>query len=113
MNLVRLKRLQARGRPGRRDRSPAVGDGARAAQPNGSASDQAPTARSRSGLLHVLIAEDRYDHRFVESSRTGSRSSPPTSQRFTPDRVEAITGVPAETVRELARAVAAGAGCSI
>ncbi len=65
------------------------------------------------GMLQVLIAEDRYDHAFVERFTHGFDELRAYVAGFTPERVERITGVPAGTVRELARAVAAAAGCSV
>jgi anaerobic selenocysteine-containing dehydrogenase len=64
-------------------------------------------------MLHVLIDEDRYDHRFVDGYAHGFADLAAYVADFTPERVETITGVPADTVRELARAVGASAGCSI
>jgi Molybdopterin oxidoreductase len=65
------------------------------------------------GRLQVLIGEGRYDRVFVERFTHGFAELAAYVAAFTPERVDAITGVPAETVRELARAVAAAAGCSI
>ncbi len=64
-------------------------------------------------MLHVLIAEGRYDRGFVERFTHGFGELAAYVAAFTPERVEAITGVPADTVRELARAVASSKGCAI
>jgi anaerobic selenocysteine-containing dehydrogenase len=111
-NLVRLKRLQARG--GRvvvidHRRS----ETARALRAEWIGIRPGTDGALALGMLHVLIAEGRYDRRFVDDFTHGFEELTAYVERFPPHEVEAITGVPAETVRSLARAVAAAAGCSI
>ncbi len=65
------------------------------------------------GALHILIAENLYDHAFVDHWTHGFAELRADVQAFTPERVAHITGVPAETVRELARAIGHARGCSI
>ncbi len=65
------------------------------------------------GAIHVLIAEDLYDHDFVEHWTHGFAELCSYVQGFDPDTVERLTGVPAERVRSLARLVAEAQGCSI
>ena len=65
------------------------------------------------GAIHVLITEDLYDHDFVHNWTHGFAELKEYVQQFTPERVAHITGVPAEQVRELARAMARAQGCSI
>ncbi len=65
------------------------------------------------GMIHVLIAEDLYDHEFVERWTHGFAELAAYVQSFTPQRVEQITGVPAARIEMLAREVAAARGCSI
>lgn len=65
------------------------------------------------GALHVLLAEDLYDQEFVAYWAHGFEELRDYVADFTPERVERITGVRAETVRELARAMARAQGCSI
>ncbi|HEX9027609.1 MAG TPA: molybdopterin-dependent oxidoreductase [Anaerolineales bacterium] len=65
------------------------------------------------GAIHVLIAEDLYDHAFVERWTHGFDELRSYVQGFDPDTVERITGVPAERVRSLARLIAEAQGCSI
>ncbi len=65
------------------------------------------------GMMNVLIKEDLYDHDFVETWTHGFDDLAAYVRDFTPQKVEAITGVPAQTIRELARAMAEAKGCSI
>lgn len=65
------------------------------------------------GMIHVLFAEDRYDHDFAHNWTHGLDELRAYVDAFTPERVEQITWVPAETVRELARAMASAKGCSV
>ena len=65
------------------------------------------------GLTGVLVAEKLYDQAFVENWTHGFEALTAYVRDFTPERVEAITGVAAETVRALARAFAAAKGAAI
>jgi anaerobic selenocysteine-containing dehydrogenase len=65
------------------------------------------------GLIHVVLEEGLHDREFAERWTHGFEELRSFVRSFPPRRVEAITGVPAETVEELARAVAVAAGCSI
>jgi cysteine desulfurase NifS len=62
------------------------------------------------GLTHVLIEEDLFDQGFADTWCHGFPEYSQYVQHFTPERVEQITGVPAATVRELARRLAGAAG---
>jgi anaerobic selenocysteine-containing dehydrogenase len=64
------------------------------------------------GALQVLIAEDLYDRHFAETWCHGFDELRGYVADFTPEQVERITGVAAERIRGLARAVAAARGCS-
>ena len=64
------------------------------------------------GAIHVLIDEDLIDQRFVARWTHGFDELRDYVRAFAPDRVAAITGVPAETVRVLARAVGTARGCA-
>nr|NIP14078.1 molybdopterin-dependent oxidoreductase [Pseudomonadales bacterium]NIX07367.1 molybdopterin-dependent oxidoreductase [Pseudomonadales bacterium] len=57
------------------------------------------------GMLQVVIEEELYDEDFAENWCHGFDALKTYAQHFTPEKVEAITGVPAETTRELARAI--------
>ncbi|MCB0013553.1 MAG: molybdopterin-dependent oxidoreductase, partial [Anaerolineales bacterium] len=65
------------------------------------------------GICHVMIQEKLYDADFVGHWTHGFAELADYVAAFTPARVEAITGVPAESVVDLARAVGAATGCSI
>lgn len=65
------------------------------------------------GALHVLIAEGLYDREFAADWTHGFADLRAYVAAFDPERVARITHVPAETVRGLARAVAAARGCSL
>ena len=54
------------------------------------------------GIIHLLIKEKMYDMDFVENHTTGFAKFSAYSQMFTPDYVEAETGVAAGTVRDIA-----------
>lgn len=66
------------------------------------------------GMIEVLITEDLFDEDFVTHWCHGFRELKSYVQHFRPEVVEKITGVPAETVRELAIAVAnAASACPV
>jgi anaerobic selenocysteine-containing dehydrogenase len=58
------------------------------------------------GLIQVVIAEGLYDAEFVEKWTHGFDELKKYAQNFTPEKVEAITGVPRQSVVELAREIA-------
>jgi anaerobic selenocysteine-containing dehydrogenase len=55
------------------------------------------------GMLHVIIAENLHAKEFVESRTTGFEALKQTVAKYTPEHVEAITGIPARDLREAAR----------
>ena len=111
-NLVRLKQLQARG--GRVVViDPRRSETARALRAEWVGIRPGTDGALALGMLHVLIAEGLYDRAFVRRFTHGFDELAAYAAAFTPERVEAITGVPAGTVRELAHAVAMASGCSI
>jgi len=65
------------------------------------------------GAIQVLLAEDLYDMDFVHNWTHGFAELREYVQSFTPKRVAQITGIPAEQVHDLARAMARARGCSI
>ncbi|MBT3364005.1 MAG: IscS subfamily cysteine desulfurase [Chloroflexi bacterium] len=58
------------------------------------------------GLCNVLIEEELYDESFVDNWTVGFDEFNSYVQHFRPEVVEGITGIPAETVRTLARQIA-------
>jgi anaerobic selenocysteine-containing dehydrogenase len=55
------------------------------------------------GLMHVLIAEGLYDQAFVADWTVGFDRLAAHVLPYTPERVSEITGIPAETILEIAR----------
>ena len=62
------------------------------------------------GLLHVLIAEHLIDDAFIAARTSGFDEARAEAQRWWPERVEAVCGVPAGDVRAAARMFAGSAG---
>ena len=111
-NLVRLKRLQARG--GRVVViDPRRSETAKALRAEWVGIRPGTDGALALGMLHVLISEHLYDHAFVERFTHGFDELAAYVTGFTPGRVAAVTGVPATTVQELARSIGLAAGCSI
>jgi anaerobic selenocysteine-containing dehydrogenase len=63
-------------------------------------------------MLHVVFAEGLEDRAWLERGGRGGETLAERVRDFEPERTEAITGVPAQTVRELARAFAAAPGAA-
>jgi len=57
------------------------------------------------GLIHQIVGSGAYDKDFVERHTVGFAKVVDYAQAFTPEAVEAETGVPAATVRAIARAM--------
>jgi len=64
------------------------------------------------GLCHVLIEEELYDEQFVNEWTLGFDEFARYVQHFRPEVVENITGVPAQTVRQLAGKIAGANGAA-
>lgn len=64
------------------------------------------------GMLNVIVGEGLHDKAFARDWTHGFEDLRDYARDFTPERVAAITGIPAATVTELARAIAGAAGCS-
>ncbi len=60
-------------------------------------------------LLNVITTEDLYDHAFVESYTIGFDQLAQEIQTYTPEWAAAITQIPADTIRRIAREFAAAA----
>ncbi|WP_285250373.1 molybdopterin oxidoreductase family protein [Pseudarthrobacter sp. fls2-241-R2A-168] len=61
------------------------------------------------GISHVVIHEDLVDTAYVEERTSGYSAVVRSVNSFWPERVQSITGVPAELIRETARRLASGA----
>ncbi len=61
------------------------------------------------GLSHVIIHEGLADEDFIAARTTGYEAVVRSVNAFWPERVQSITGVPAELIRETARRLADGA----
>ena len=55
------------------------------------------------GLMHVIIAENLYAKAYIESRTVGFDELKKTVEKYTPDYVEQITGIPANEIIEAAR----------
>jgi assimilatory nitrate reductase catalytic subunit len=62
------------------------------------------------GLSHVIIHEGLADKEFIAARTTGYEAVVRSVNSFWPERVQSLTGVPAELIRETARRLADGAG---
>ena len=54
-------------------------------------------------MINVLITENLYDQKFVEENTYGFDELAEFSKQYTPEWAESITGVPADTLRRIAR----------
>jgi cysteine desulfurase NifS len=64
------------------------------------------------GIIEVMIEEELYDENFAENWTVGFDDFARYVQHFRPEVVENITGVPAETVRRLARRICHATGAA-
>ena len=55
------------------------------------------------GMMHVIIKESLYDEEFIESRTEGFDEVKKTVEKFTPEYVEEISGIPAQDIVEAAR----------
>ena len=55
------------------------------------------------GIINIIITEQLYDEDFVQNWTVGFNKLAERVKRYTPEEVERITWVPADTVREIAR----------
>ncbi len=65
------------------------------------------------GMINVIIDEQIHDREFVAKWTVGFAELAEYVARFTPERVEQLTWVPAETVRRLARMIAGAKGAAL
>jgi len=64
-------------------------------------------------MIEVMIEEDLYDEDFAENWCYGFEELKKYTQHFSPEVAETITGVSAETIRELAHRIVDGGGVSL
>jgi cysteine desulfurase NifS len=64
-------------------------------------------------MIEVMIEEDLYEEDFAENWCHGLEELKNYVQHFQPEAATAITGVPAETVRELTRRICSASGASL
>ncbi len=55
------------------------------------------------GMMHVIIKEELYDKEFIESRTEEFEAVRQTVEKYTPEFVEGITGIPAESLAEAAK----------
>jgi formate dehydrogenase alpha subunit len=65
------------------------------------------------GMMHVIIKEDLHDKAFVEERTKGFEEVRQTVEKYTPEYVETITGIPADDLAAAARLYASGNAASI
>ena len=65
------------------------------------------------GLMHVIIREGLHDETFVKERTEGFEEVAAVVERYTPEHVERITGVPAGDIEAAARLYASGRPASI
>jgi len=65
------------------------------------------------GMMHIIIKENLYDRKYVESRTEGFYEFKETIEKYTPEYVSKITKVPAEELVEAARMFAAANSASI
>ena len=65
------------------------------------------------GLMHVIIKENLHDKAFIENRTQGFEALKTMVEKFTPEYVEDITGIPAQSLIEAARLYATAKNASI
>ena len=65
------------------------------------------------GLMHVIIKEGLHDQQFIENRTEGFDELQKTVEKFAPDTVEKITGIPAQELIDAARLYAKAERASI
>ena len=65
------------------------------------------------GLMNVILAEDLYDQAYVKERTEGFDALKEAVAKYTPEYVEAVSGVPAEDLKRAARMYAGAARASI
>ena len=58
------------------------------------------------GMLHTIITEGLYDEQYVQASTEGFAELQASIQNFPPEKMEELCGIPAETIKSVARTYA-------
>ena len=58
------------------------------------------------GMLHTIIAENLYDEQYVQANTEGFADLQANIQNFPPEKMEEVCGIPAETIKSVARTYA-------
>ncbi len=107
VHMLRAYSYMRRGRPGQRARMVQIGP--RFSVSAAKADEWVPILPGRHGALalgmaHVIIRERLYDHPFVADHTAGFDDfAALVADRYSPETVSGLTGLPAETIRRLAR----------
>src|SRR5678816_4270343 len=64
-------------------------------------------------MLHVIVTEGLVDQKFVQSRTSGYDALAENVKKFSPEKMAPICGIPAETIREVARTYATSKGSMI
>src|SRR5690349_11484376 len=64
-------------------------------------------------MIHTIIDEDLVDRKFVADRTSGFEALKENASKFSPEAMAPICGIPAETIREVARAYATSKGSMI
>jgi len=64
-------------------------------------------------MIHTIIDEDLVDKKFVADRTSGFEALKENAKNFSPEKMAPICGIPAETIRECARAFATAKGSMI
>ena len=65
------------------------------------------------GMMHVIIKENLHDEKYVTGRTVGFDELKATVEKYTPEYVEGITGIPREQIMEAARLFASAKAASI
>ena len=64
-------------------------------------------------MMHTIIAENLHDQQYIEQRTEGFEALKETVANYTPESVENICGIPAQTIKEVARLYATSKGSMI
>jgi formate dehydrogenase alpha subunit len=65
------------------------------------------------GMMHVILKEELYDEEYVKSRTTGLNELKKVVEKYTPEYVEEVTGIPQDQLIEAARVYAEAPAASI